>query len=105
MANHSTKPKLLEQVRRACRARQFSRRTETAYIAWVHRFARYHDRKHPDSLSSAAGEQYLTYLADDRNVSPSAQNPAASALLLLYRDVLAIPIEAPRDVVRPRKPR
>jgi integron integrase len=105
MVEHTVKLKLLEQVRRACRARQFSRRTESAYIAWVHRFVLYHGKKHPATLSHTAIEEYLTHLADDRNVSASTQNQAASALLFLYREVLAIAVEAPTDIVRPRKPR
>jgi integrase len=40
-------PRLLAQVRRACRARQFSDRTADGYAAWVRRFARFHDMRHP----------------------------------------------------------
>jgi len=32
------KPKLLEAVRLAIRARHYSRRTEEAYVAWIKRF-------------------------------------------------------------------
>ena len=74
-------------------------------MGWIRRFVIYHDKKHPSTLPAAAIEQYLTYLAIDRRVSAATQNQAASALLFLYREVLAIQIEAPADIVRPRKPR
>jgi hypothetical protein len=32
------KPRLLDRVREAIRARHYSRRTEKAYVAWVRRF-------------------------------------------------------------------
>jgi len=36
------KPRLLEQVRAAIRARHYSYRTETAYVAWIRRFILFH---------------------------------------------------------------
>ena len=97
--------KLLEQVRRACRARHFSRKTEVAYTGWVHRFILYHGKRHPATLEPCAIADYLTHLADDKQVSTSTQNQAASALLFLYREVLDLAVQAPRDVLRPPKPR
>lgn len=99
------KPKLLEQVRRACRARQFSRRTEDAYAAWVRRYVLFHGKRHPAELDGQAVAAFLTHLANDGNVSASTQNQAASALLFLHREVLGLAIDPPHDVARPRKPR
>lgn len=89
-------PKLLEQVRRASRARQFSRRTEEAYAGWVRRFVVFHGRRHPAELGSDAVAGFLTDLAVTHGVGPSTQRQAASALLFLYREVLTLPIEALR---------
>jgi hypothetical protein len=36
------KPKLLDQVRQAIRARHYSQRTEEAYVAWIKRFIFFH---------------------------------------------------------------
>lgn len=100
------RPKLLDQIRHACRSRQFSRRTQTAYTRWAHRFVIFHGKRHPVDLPPSAISDFLSYLANDRNVSTSTQNQAASALLFLYREVLGVAVEeAPHDVVRPRKPR
>jgi hypothetical protein len=41
------KPKLLDQVRQAIRARHYSQRTEEAYVAWIKRFIFFHNKRHP----------------------------------------------------------
>jgi integron integrase len=99
------KPKLLEQVRLAVRARQFSVRTEEAYVGWIRRYVVFHGKQHPATLNGDAISAILTHLAVARNVSPSTQNQAASALLFLYREVLRIRVALPNGVARPRKPR
>jgi integron integrase len=99
------KPKLLEQVRLAVRARQFSPRTEEAYVGWTRRYVLFHGKQHPAGLGGDAITAFLTHLAVARNVSPSTQNQAASALLFLYREVLRIQVAPPDGVARPRKPR
>lgn len=99
------KPRLLDEVRRACRARQFSQRTAEVYAGWVRRYVLFHRRRHPRDLDSASVAAYLTHLADDRGVSASTQRQAASALLFLYREVLAMPMDVPPGVARPGRRR
>ena len=36
------KPRLLDQVRQACRVRHYSLRTEDAYVQWIRRFILFH---------------------------------------------------------------
>jgi integron integrase len=96
--------KLLEQVAHACRARQFSRRTEEAYVGWIKRFIIFNGRRHPAQLTAVHVAAFLTHLAVERNVSASTQTQAASALLFLYREVLHVEISPPRDIVRPQRP-
>lgn len=98
-------PKLLERVREACRARQFSRRTEEAYAGWVRRYVVFHGRRHPTELDGDDVATFLTDLAVTHAVGPSTQSQAASALLFLYREVLGTRIEVPPGVLRPHKPR
>ncbi|HEX2167332.1 MAG TPA: integron integrase [Longimicrobiales bacterium] len=100
-----TRPRLLQQVRQAIRARQYSPRTEEAYVGWIRRYVLFHGRRHPEELDGAAVAAFLTHLADAQSVGASTQNQAASALLFLYREVLAQPIEAAEDILRPRRPR
>lgn len=99
------KPKLLEQVRRACRARQFSDRTAQAYTGWVRRYVLFHGKKHPAELTVEAVAAFLTYLANERNVSVSTQRQAASALRFLYLEVLAMPLDFPAGIARPSQPK
>ena len=46
--------------------------------------------QHPRAMGRAEVTQFLTMLANERRVSVSTHNQALSALLFLYRQVLAI---------------
>lgn len=94
----NAKPRLMEQVGRAIRARHYSRRTEEAYTHWIRRFIVFHGRRHPDELGEAEISAFLTSLAADAHVSASTQNQALSALLFLYDAVLQKSIG---DIARP----
>ena len=82
------KPKLLDQMRAALRARHYSYRTEQSYIQWVRRFILFHNKRHPAEMGTTEIEAFLSHLATDKNISVSTQNQALSALLFLYRHVL-----------------
>lgn len=86
--------RLLDQVREVLRYRHYSLKTEQAYLYWVRFFVRWHGRggqmKHPSDMGGAEVTQFLTMLANERRVSVSTHNQALSALLFLYREVLAI---------------
>ncbi|HZW06338.1 MAG TPA: integron integrase [Phycisphaerales bacterium] len=88
MPESTSAPKLLAQVRRAVRVRQFSRRTEEAYAAWVRRFVRFHGMRHPAELGAREIERFLADLAERGGLGASSQTQALSALLFLYRAVL-----------------
>src|SRR3954468_16047259 len=62
----------------------FKRKTITAYVACVARFARYFG-KSPEVLGTAEIRSYLLYLTHDRHVSASTYNQALCALKFLYR--------------------
>jgi integrase len=80
--------RLLDRVRDAIARRNYSLRTEEAYIGWIKRFIHYHGKRHPLEVGRAEVEAFLTYLARDKKVSASTQNQALCALLFLYREVL-----------------
>ena len=82
----------------------YARRTEQSYIDWVTRYIRFHQTRHPRELGPADISAFLTHLAVDLQVAAATQNQARSALLLLYREVLSMPIDAPGDVVAARTP-
>ena len=98
------KLRLLTQVKGRMRARHLSPRTEQAYLGWILRYIRYHGTRHPAELGEPEVLEYLTHLAAERRVSRSTQMQALSALMLLYREVLAIPIGDLRRVLRSNAP-
>ncbi len=98
------KPRLLDRVRAAIRARHYSRRTEDTYVAWVRRFILFHGKRHPAEMSAPEITRFLTSLAVDGKVASSTQNQALSALLFLYRDVLEQDLPWLDGIVRARRP-
>lgn len=96
--------KLLEQLREALRLKHYSYRTEEAYVEWVRRFILFHNKRHPAEMGAQEIQAFLSYLATQRNVSPSTQNQALSALLFLYREVLHKELE-PVSLPMARRPR
>ena len=99
------KRKLLDRVRTACRVRHLSLHTEQAYIGWIKRYVYFHQMRHPAELGTDAVGQFLSHLAEERNVAASTQNQALSALLFLYRYVLSKELGELGQVVRARKPK
>lgn len=81
--------RLLDQVRDRIRFKHYSIRTEQAYVDWIRRYIRFHGNRHPGVLGVAEIERFLTHLAVEGRVAASTQNQAQSALLFLYREILA----------------
>ena len=98
-------PRLLDQVRAACRVRHYSLRTERAYIGWIRRFIMANGKRHPRDMGGAEVASFLTGLATRGRVAASTQNQALSALLFLYRVVLGVELPWLDDVVRAKRPR
>ena len=98
------KPRLLDRVLAALRARHYSRRTETAYVAWIKRYIFFHGKRHPAEMGAPEVTRFLTSLAVDSHVAASTQNQALSALLFLYRDVLEVDLPWLDGVVRAKRP-
>ena len=99
------KPRLMDQVRHAIRSRHYSYRTEQAYSDWIIRFIKHHKLKHPMEMGDKEVTEFLTYLAVERNVSPSTQNQALSSLLFLYKHVILKPLGDNIFGVRAKQPK
>ena len=86
--------RLLDQVREVLRYKHYSLKTEQAYLYWIRFYVRWHGRdgemQHLQAMGGIEVTQFLTMLANERRVSVSTHNQALSALLFLYRQVLAI---------------
>jgi integron integrase len=100
----SGQPRLLDRVRYAIRARHYSLRTEEAYVAWIKRFIFFHRKRHPIEMGVAEVNAFVTSLAVDGPVSASTQTQALSALLFLYRHVLAKSLPDLETVIRAKRP-
>jgi len=96
--------KLLDQVRDRIRRLGYAKRTELSYVHWIKRYIVFHGKRHPKEMGKMEVEAFLTALAVERNVAASTQNLALSAILFLYREVLALPLPWLNDVVRAKKP-
>ena len=98
------RPRLLDRLRIAIRARHYSIRTEEAYVGWVRRFILFHGKRHPDEMGEPEINAFLSHLAVKDRVSASTQNQALSALLFLYRHVLEKPFPNLETLIRARRP-
>lgn len=61
--------------------------------------------RHPREMGASEVEAFLTHLANDRKVSASTHNQALSAILFLYREVLAIELPWLNGINRPTQKR
>lgn len=82
----------LNQIREYMRLRGYSMRTEKTYLYWIKNFIRYHNRQHPNVLSSEHVVAYLSYLANRRDVAINTQKTALNALAFLYNQFLKQPL-------------
>jgi len=89
--------KLYDEVRHKLRLLHSAIDTEDCYLRWIDQFVRFHKKgdvgKHPNSMREAEIEEFLSYLAVDRQVAASTQNQAFAAILFLYEKVLEIKLE------------
>ena len=93
-----------QSLAEAVRRRHYSRRTEKAYLGWLHRFLAFHHQRDPATMGAAEVRDYLTHLAVQQRVGASTQNQAFSALLFLYRDVLHRELTGLADTPRAKRP-
>src|SRR5262245_49567036 len=102
-APEAPKPRLLDRVREAIRARHYSPRTEKTYVAWIRRYILFHGKRHPAEMGAREITEFLCTLALKDKVAASTQNQALSALLFLYRAVLAQDVPWLDDLVRAKR--
>ncbi|MEX2048346.1 MAG: integron integrase [Gemmatimonadota bacterium] len=83
---------VLEALSLAVRTREYSPRTERAYMDWARRFMNFRAPAAPPgaSLDPAQGRAFLEHLATDARLSAKTRNQAASALGFMFREVLGL---------------
>ncbi len=82
--------KFLDQVRLSMRQQGLSLKTEKTYVYWIRFYIHYHGKRHPNELGVGDVEQFLTWLAQQRNVAVNTQRIALNALIFLYQRFLQI---------------
>lgn len=101
--------RILDQLRERIRYMHYSLSTEQVYVYWVRFFIRWSGHggamRHPRAMGASDVEAFLTHLATDRKVSASTHNQALSAILFLYREVLAIELPWLNGINRPTQKR
>jgi integrase len=65
----------------------------------------FHSLKSPSELGHEAVNEYLEFLAEERQVSASTQSQALNALVFLYAQVLEEPLGTIGDFTRAKRPR
>jgi len=80
--------KLLDILVDTIRRKHYSRSTENVYLYWCRNYILFHNKRHPKNMGKVEIEQYLTYLAVEKNVAPSTQNQAFNSILFLYKEIL-----------------
>ena len=75
--------------------------TERTYIYWIQSFLRYHKQRDPRDMNAPEIDEFLSWLAVDRRVSPRTQGVALNAMVFLYKKFLGIEL-GPLHFARPR---
>jgi len=95
----------MQETRRALRLRHRSLSTEKSYLMWLKRFRGFANSKRPGDLEAGDLQDFLSYLAVEKKISPSTQSQALNALVFVFRYVLRKDIENAIDAVRARHKR
>lgn len=86
------KPRVLDLINNTCRVKGYSPKTAETYGGWVNRFSAFHRRRPLSDMGEKEIEDFLSYLALQRNVSPATQNQAMNGLIFLYKHII------PKDI-------
>lgn len=82
------KSPFLREVCEHMRLSGYSIRTEKSYLYWIRSYIFFHDKRHPIQMGSEEVIQFLSYLANSRNVAINTQKVALNALVYLYQSFL-----------------
>ena len=82
---------VLEAAQNVMRFRQYSIKTERAYLHWILRYTRF-CVEHPEGTSQEKVVAFLTALVKENHVSQSTQAQALNAIAFLYKQVIKQPL-------------
>ncbi|WP_220718581.1 integron integrase [Agarivorans litoreus] len=87
----------LSYIEEKMRTKRFRESTIRSYRQWIKRFILFHQKKHPSDLHNHEVEQFLSHLANQRNLAPQSQAVALNALVFLYKEVVNKPLSLQLD--------
>ncbi len=86
------KSKFIQEIRQYMRLRDYSIRTEHTYLYWIRFYIRFHRLQHPSELGAPHVMQFLSYLANQRDITANTQRVALNSLAFLYNKFLGQPL-------------
>ena len=95
----------LKQLQNAIRLKNYSLRTEEAYLYWTRKFFIFHQNQSPAEMGAREVSTFLTHLAVEHNLAASSQNQALSALLFFFRQVLNRELSWMQNLIWAKKPK
>ena len=102
---YSLFPQHVESLVKHIRLKNYSVRTEQAYLDWFLRFIRFHSMKDPETLSENEISQFLEFLVIKRRVASSTQSQALNSLVFFYKTVLGKKLSNNIKFARSKKPK
>lgn len=97
--------KILDEVRDIMRLKHYSIHTERSYCDWIKKYILFHGMNSRNDLADGERkiEEFLTYLAVNKDIAPATQNQAMNALMFFYKTVLKDPLSKEINAVRATK--
>ncbi len=77
--------RFLDRLRVHMRGRPLAYTTEKTYLHWIRGYIRFHKRRHPREMGAREVDEYLSWLAAERHVSPATQAIVLNALVYMYK--------------------
>lgn len=87
------------------RVRQYSIRTERAYLGWLLRFISFYSFQDPAELTSDHITRYLEHLVIRKKVSGSTQSQALNGLIFFYKNILLRDMSERLNFTHSKKPK
>lgn len=98
-------PAYIEKLTKTIRLKNYSIRTEQAYMDWFLRFVSFHSMKDPTTLSEKGISEFLEYLVIKRRVASSTQSQALNALVFFYKNIIDKELSNDIQFARSKKPK
>ncbi|PKF63855.1 integron integrase [Psychromonas sp. psych-6C06] len=86
------KSPFIKAVAENMKMRRYAKRTIESYVHWIKAFILFNQKKHPTQCHDKEVEQFLSHLANNRNVAPKTQALALNAIVYLYKEFLDNPL-------------